>query len=474
MYNMNDINDEKKLFENMEKQAIYYIKKYKPVMENFESKSIKGRLGLVRLYDYSALGKMLESFDVVRKLCSVNESIGGTINAMGVLPQVAYGAISVFYGNSPISLISSVQQVPDAKGRVYFKTVKAATAKASVSDGDTFIDPRNIGSIPRNYASGKVADETLATGNGSATTFSATTDYYPIRGTVVVTLQDSVSTVYCQDNGDGVLLGQGVSGTVDYDSKVVALTFTSAPADSKIIYVSYNINYGAETTIPKIKAQFDSSEVTCFPFALGAEIDIYTQYSMQQRFGFSMKEDMAVDLANELTLEVMDKLIQDALANATVTDTYSTTPDTGVPDLSHRLFFAQKIIDVENAIAAAAGRGGITALIAGSTAASVIGGQPDFKDSGDKSKSGIQVYGTWKDKVVIKVNDANVLAANLILTTYNGANPFDASLYYAPYMPLMVTDLLPMTNPLRQQKGAASWSAQGSLIPNFIGQITIS
>ncbi len=201
-----------------------------------------------------------------------------------------------------------------------------------------------------------------------------------------------------------------------------------------------------------------------------------TNYSMAKKFGFSPKDNMALDLANEIGVEVIAKLITSAVTacpsgNKT---TYTKAAPSGVSYAAHKFEFEQKILDIENLIAGSAGRGGVSALICGTLAASVIAGLPDFKKVMEP-KDGIHVYGTFKGMPVIRVNDPNVLAIGKCLTVYKSGSPFDAALYYAPYMPLIITDLLPSApNPLGSMRGAASWSAQDVMVEKFIGEITVS
>ncbi len=71
---------------SIDESADKYFNKYKSTMEDFEKGSLLGKLGTIKSHDYVMLGKMLESFDVVKQM---NEATGGTINSMGILPSIA-------------------------------------------------------------------------------------------------------------------------------------------------------------------------------------------------------------------------------------------------------------------------------------------------------------------------------------------------------------------------------------------------
>jgi len=83
----------------------------------------------------------------------------------------------------------------------------------------------------------EVTGEVIGTGDGYATTFTATLANKPIKpGTVKVT--DGTETL--TDNGDGTLTGdQGGSGTINYVTGEISVTFANAPASGADITVDY-------------------------------------------------------------------------------------------------------------------------------------------------------------------------------------------------------------------------------------------
>ena len=60
--------------------------------------------------------------------------------------------------------------------------------------------------------------------------FSKTLAYSPvIPGTVTVSATIGAATVTATDDGHGTLSGTGVSGTIDYDTGAISVTYTTAP-----------------------------------------------------------------------------------------------------------------------------------------------------------------------------------------------------------------------------------------------------
>lgn len=120
--------------------------------------------------------------------------------------------------------------------------VQIALDPAGVGDGSTSGVAESVADegTPPQLA---VNDEVIGTGDGATTTFSATLKYRPVKaGSVTVT--DGVETF--TDNGDGTLTGdQGGSGTVNYDTGEISVTFANAPASGAQILADYKHEFSA-------------------------------------------------------------------------------------------------------------------------------------------------------------------------------------------------------------------------------------
>ena len=79
--------------------------------------------------------------------------------------------------------------------------------------------------------------EVIGTGDGLEVTFTATLTNPPVPGSVSVT--DGVETF--SDNGDGTLTGdQTGTGTINYETGYISVTFNSAPDSATEITAGYN------------------------------------------------------------------------------------------------------------------------------------------------------------------------------------------------------------------------------------------
>ena len=74
--------------------------------------------------------------------------------------------------------------------------------------------------------------------------FSKTLAYSPvIPGTVTVSATIGAATVTATDDAHGAISGTGVSGTIDYDTGELSVTYTTAPDDPSNVTVAYSYGY---------------------------------------------------------------------------------------------------------------------------------------------------------------------------------------------------------------------------------------
>ncbi len=85
-----------------------------------------------------------------------------------------------------------------------------------------------------------ISGVTIGTGNGSTTSFSGTLASIPICQTSVSVAYTIGTTNYtATDNGNGTITGTDCSGTINYETGAISLTFSTAPASGDAITVSY-------------------------------------------------------------------------------------------------------------------------------------------------------------------------------------------------------------------------------------------
>lgn len=193
---------------------------------------------------------------------------------------MAFDVITINYGSSPISVISSVQAIEEERGNVYYRQVTAGATRGNVTTNDILMDPTAIEqTYPTTYAGDK-AVVLLGTAGGSTTdTFSSVIPaiYLPLRKfKVSVNVADSVAaTNYTLvDDGDGKLVGPGSTnanaawGTVNYTSGTIVLHYSTAPSAGVNVNATISSDFAGSSDIPSLNNKLTTKGVTARVFAL--------------------------------------------------------------------------------------------------------------------------------------------------------------------------------------------------------------
>jgi hypothetical protein len=457
---------------SFERKADQYYDKYREHMDQLSGSLLaEVRGGTITAADVYALGCQLEQWENYHAICEEE----GNVNLLGKLPDIAMSVITATQGVAIMPVIASVQPIEEEQGTVYFRQVRAADTRGTATAGDKLQDPRQIGKTLSGYASAEVTGETGDTGDGSATSFSFTLAAAPVKAQSLRIRMETgtaealdIGAAPGGDSNVGRLYGTGVSGTVNYTTGAVALTFAAAPANGNDILCDYQQNMEKSEDLPQLDSFFDSTSVKAKVYALKGTFGLLQSYAMKKRFGKMAEDEMARDLVAEINKEIGGDLIRQLRANAVGSTTFDRTPPDGISAFENRQEIKQKLADAAAVMWGNAGRGDISVLIAGRTMAATLSTLPGFQRIGDANAIGPHVFGTLDGITVVKVNEAAVLGADQGVALWKGPTPWEAACVYAPYMPLAVTGTLQTeTNPLQHQKACATWAAVKTVVPNF-------
>ena len=467
------MSEKNEILENkMKKEAEKLYEKYRPQMEALEHSLLaKVRGGTLHIGDYYGLGKQLEQYDNYQEVCEEE----GNMNLLGKIPVIAYDVITAIAGVSIIPVVASVQPVDEEKGTVYFKNIRAANTKGNLTAGQVLVDPRKNIVTPSGYSSNSVSGEPAATTAAATVTYSFTLAQFPLRSeSVSITVQGDVNT-YAVDDGKGNLIGKGLSGTINYLSGAVSVTFATQPAIGVSIFAAYQNNPELAADLPQIDTFFDSKGISAQVYALKGTIGLLQSYGMRRRFGLVAEDELAKDLVAEVNREIGGDLIHILNASAQgLTQWNKNPPSANISYFEHKQTFKDALADAEAVLIGNAGRGMISQIIAGRQVAAIIQTLPGFEKLTDGTTLGVHVFGMLDGVTVIRCPNADVLAADMALLVWKGLSPFEAAVVYAPYMPLVVTATLPVApNPLQQMKAAAVWAGVTSLVPNFVTALQV-
>lgn len=468
--------DEKYLENSYKRTADGYFKKYRSYMEAIE-KSPLSKARSITQFDHYALGQMLEQWENIVAMCEAD----GSIADLGLLPRIAQDVISVSFGTSPLAIIASVQPIEEETGLVYYKRLIAKDTFGNIDADQNLVNPETgLAEIPSGYASAKISDELLTAADGSTVTYEALSlNNTPVRPQSVVVKYTISGTDYeAPDDGSGVVSGAYMNGTVNYTTGVVNLYFQTgySPSISDDIYADYQVNLETSSDIREITSELTTKTVKAHPYALKGTVGLLKKFQLMKKFGQMAEDDLAMDLTNMINVEIFGDLLRKMVANAQGTTTFDATVPSYYSEHDHRQNMNLYLAKAEKVLVQNAGRGTRSFYIGGATFCEYMSTIEGFKILYDgASITGSHLYGTLGGAPVIRVpQDTNVIATNKAIIGYKGLSVFEAPTVYAPYMPLMVTSMLPMSNPLMNQRAAACWSAVEVLVKQFLTNFTVS
>lgn len=465
---------------SMRKDSDRLFNTFRTQMEDLEKHSLLAKVRPITEMDHYNLGSQLEQFNEYVAMCEAD----GTLNQLGAIPKVALDVVTASYGSSPISVIASIQPIDDEHGVVYYKRLVAQTTRGNVTAGQEILSSDQAPQVePIGYArDASIEYDTAVDTAAGILTYTFTLPQVPVRKyktTILIKANASFLGLTCSDyEGDGVLMGKDISGTINYVSGSVTINLRNDPtgdANARNILATYSQDMAGAASIPKIIMENDSKPVRADVYALTDTIGLEKAYALRRRFGQTADTTMAEDLVSAINAEMCGTLISKLNSAAIGSVTWSKTPSSGVSYYEHKQEFKDKLAECEAEIVKNAGRGNISVLIAGRNVASVAQTLPGFVKLSDGNSIGPHIFGTLDGMVIIRVPQSGILNANHAIPIYKGANPFESAAVYAPFMPLVVTTALPTgQNPLLNQKAAAVWAAIEILVPNFATKFIMS
>jgi hypothetical protein len=442
----------------------HYFSKYKKHIEVFE-KSLVGKAVNLQDHHKIQLGKMLDQWKVYEKL---SES-AGSLNTLGELPKVALDVITATMSNSVLPVIATTQTIDSQKSIIWFKNIVAKDSKGNIVDGDTLIDPRTGTKTPSGYASGAVIGEDGATTVAAQLPYTFTVNNNEaIRRQFVRVYLDSDNSIEAKDfDGKGTLFGNGISGSINYETGEITVNLAADPGAGDIIKVDYTQNLEAMADVPKIDHFLDSTDVDAKPYALKAVMGLFQMFELKKRIGDSAIQDVATDLTRSINNEIGGDFIRQYDAIAGGATQFSLTAPSAVSEHDHRRSYAYRQADAEADLISRAGRGTIKVMIVGREHAALVRGLDGFNLLSDSNSLGAHVFGSYRGVTYVRVPEENLLAAKKGIGLYTGSSPLESAGVYAPYMPLTIQDSSLSPNPLNQQKVAATMAATKVVVPQY-------
>lgn len=509
--NMVDKAQAKKIFEawnpTAEQKLQQYIKLFPEQYDRF-AESDRAKIKGLNENDLYTLGRTFEQQIMTKQM---NEEV--TFAQLGATPTLAFDFITAMFGKSVIPYIASEQVIDEVQGLVYFENIIAQGVKRRVvtPDGDKTVEVKDeytgrgnieVGDVlakaagapakyPQGFAGEMVYGEELdATGavDGSTKEFELALVNAPIRRNyvkIMATVENAAGAeqdIVGIDDGKGNIIGGGIVGTVDYETGALKLTFSNAPKAGTHIVANYATNFELGP-LPSITTELDSKFVRANVYGLQTDTSVISSFMMGKRFNFDMQQ-RAVQLLqehilNEITTELLAKIAM-AYKEGGETDTiFNMALPAGVSQQAHFNSVDYTFGIVAQKMARRSGKGTLSVALAGPDACAFLGQNAKFKKIGEAT-AWATVYGVYDNAtIVIRCPQLeqfdSVNGSKSIYFLYKGTTPFDAAAVYAPYMPLVGVEDLPVPTALLNRRSAvASMAAVDVVVPGYIQKFVLT
>ena len=416
--------------------------------------------------DLLSLGATFEQQTLLKPL---NEEM--SFSQLGASPTLAYDFITALFGKSVIPYIASEQVIDEIQGLVYFENIIATTTRGNVETDDILAKAAGVPQkYPQGFAGEMVYGEAAdgVTADGTTKDFTFTLKYAPIRPNYVKVLCGKVKAI---DDGKGNLIGVGVSGKIVYSSGEVEISFTTAPEADTAIVANYATNFELGQ-LPSITTTLDSKFVRANVYGLQTDTSILSSFIMGKRFSFNLQERavqiLQEQILNEITNELIMKIEAAVVENELDETLFDKRVPQGVSQQSHFNAVDYTFGIVAQKMAARSGKGTLSVALAGQNACAFLTQNAKFKRIGEAT-AWATVYGVY-DNATIVIRCPQLSDPDVIYFLYKGeGSPFDAAAVYAPYMPLVGVEDLPVPTALLNRRSAvASMAAVDVLVPGYI------
>ena len=339
---------------------------------------------------------------------------------VGIPNLIAFDLVAV----SPMSAIS---------GNVAYIEYVKGTDKGQSKAGDLTNNIWQLGDVDINYTGNAVVE----TVTGSETNISAL-GFPPVEGT----LQANTGTD-----------GAWADVTVGADG---AITITGA---TKVKYLYDNVVV-PQTVLPTLKAKLTNIALEAKARRIAIYYSQMAAFQAKTDYGFSLADGLAEQAVGQLSYEIDTEIVNMLFEAAPTTNTiapFSKTQPVGVALSEHYAAFAAKIEEYKMFIYKQTKKFAPNFMVVASDIMPILTFVPGFQAASISEINGPYFAGSING---IKVFVSPMLeAGDFFLGVNQGAMQASAGVY-APYMPVVPTQLLEMPDGLNQQGWATMYDAK--------------
>lgn len=357
--------------------------------------------------------------------------------SLGQLPTRVLDVVRIFYPNQIANKVLDIQPIDGQVGQIFVMKPTFGDTFGGVSAGDEIFkdQPDNF-----NYASESI-DGVLGTGDGTTTNFTGTINgtLVPIRPRTVSVIVGSVSLV---DDGNGNIVGNGGSGTVNYATGAFDVTFAAAPANAADIVVEYCYSSEqAEETIRTVEFNLNLIPVKAKRHPLRFKHSVDAGLAANAHLAIDVGDTLSQLMGQYIKVERDNKVVQLINRNATPNATLNFDADTTGLSYDKRSFYGEielKLDQAESLIQAQNGKGSVDFVICGANAANVFRNCRGFRETPQVAPIGAHEIGTLRDGTVTVIKSLT-MQTNDYVFGFKGYQMGEAATILAEWIPVYFT-----------------------------------
>lgn len=370
--------------------------------------------------------------------------------------------------------ISSVQPMTGPIGGIAFYRPRYASDKGSIVAGTEMNKVFN-----KWYSSNFVDGEPFATGDASTVTFGRNLQWpRPTSGTVVI---KNNGTVIATDNGGGgfnIVAGSvlaGGSGSINYQSGLLSLTFGTAPATGDKVTVEYRYDNELNSRIPEVQLDIEIKEIRAESRKLKSLASVEAADDLRALWGRDVDADLVAQMSDEMTAEI-DREIAGTALNAvepTAVVKWDRATASGVSDPEHLKSLVIRLSRASHIVHRRTQRAPANWIITSSEVASLLDNIDGFVavEEGHVYQGGIIKQGVLQRKWVVFVDP--LFPQNQMLLGYQGPSILDTGLIYSPYIPMEITPNFIDPNDLSLRRAVRTRHKITLTRPEFFARVEI-
>jgi hypothetical protein len=341
--------------------------------------------------------------------------------------------------------IVSVQALESKAGMISYLRFSYGTDKGQTTAGTMFNNSLYTGRSDQYYTSRLI--------DGEAVVDTVNFEFVPILPkTVTVTLPDGTTYV---DDGTGNLINPATAATVGTINYATGAFSCATATDGSTATYEYNNEQVPDLKVPEINMSLAQIPIFAKSRKLAAYWGFDAAYDLKQQYGAEILDVMSAqaagEIAHEIDTEIVSKIVAGASAGPEIT--WNKIPPTGVNIIDHYDSFWVRLTEGAKIIFGATQRVQPNFIVCGTNVSAVIECMRNFDGTGSTDAVGPHFIGTLGGRY--KVYVVPLMDENTFVMGYKGTNFLETGFVYAPYMPVLSTDVL-MPADFKGQQGYAT------------------